>query len=365
MKGESRRFHNLVVPLIASSVQPDSETRVYLLEDALELWKSTLAQSVEPSSDLLNLSDYLFPVFETTSESLKKALGLTEQYILLAPQAMLQASTRFATVFATLLNDNLKREVNGIITHIVEVLIQVAHNVGAADAVRQVAEILVTTKFLPALFDGLNSAYDAHQTTGPNRKYTEIDGIVETDYFTVLARILISNPQAFVSAIAASSESSSATIKWLLTEWFSHFESIGNPNNKKLMCLALTSLLELEPQEIVFGRLQELMSVWTDVVTECMEYVEEGEEGRDTLVYLDSDRLKPIDGPESPEDGRRRDVSAQSGLIHIDCLLTCDSSFSRIQSIESTSRNSSGIISVTPSMSVEDKRRSSATGWPM
>ena len=308
MKDESRRFHNLVIPLIASSIQPDSETRAYLLEDALELWAAIIAQNAQPSSGLLDLAEYLFQMFDTASESLKKALEITEQYILFAPQAMLQASSRFVAVFAALLNSNLKREANGIITHLVEVLIQVAHNVGGATAVQQLTEILVASQFLPNLLVGLKSAYEAHQTTAPNRKFTEIDGVIESDYFAVIARILISNPQTFVPALATSAAvSSDVTVKWLLTEWFSHFENIGNPDKKKLMCLSLTSLLDLET--LGLERLQELMGVWTDVVTECMEYPEDGGEGRDCLVYSDPDRLKPLDGPEAPEDARRREVS--------------------------------------------------------
>ena len=309
MKGESRRFHNLVIPLIASSVQPESESRAYLLEEALDLWGAIVAQSTEPSNDLLNLTDYLFPMFETASESLKKGLEITEQYIVLSPEAMLQASNRFVTVFTTLLNANLKREANGIITHLVDVLLQVAHNIGAATAVQQATEILITTKFVPHLLAGLKSAYDAHQTTGPNQKYADIEEIIETDYFAVLARILVSSPPTFVSAIGTSGDSSEVTIKWLLTEWFSHMEDVGNLEKRKLFCLALTSLLELGPQEVVLGRLQELMSMWTEVVNDNVEYLEEGSEGRDCLVWSDPDRLKPRNGPEAPEDARRREVS--------------------------------------------------------
>ncbi|KAJ9636350.1 hypothetical protein H2199_008025 [Coniosporium tulheliwenetii] len=59
-------------------------------------------------------------------------------------------------------------------------------------------------------------------------------------------------------------------MKWLLEEWFSHLENIGDPGRRKLMSLALTKLLDTNAPWIL-GRLQELMSLWTDVVTELME----------------------------------------------------------------------------------------------
>ena len=309
MKDESRRFHSLILPLIESSVRPESETRIYLLEDAMELWSTIIAQTPEPSADILNLLPNVFPMFDTGSDSLRKALEITEQYILLAPQAMLEASSQLCDVFSSLLAGNLRREANGIITHLVELLIQMADQMGGAAAVQRVAEILVETKFLQQVLSGLKSAYESHQTTGPNRIHAEVDGIVETDYFAVLARILVSSPGTFVDALAAATGSFDASVDWLLTEWFSHHENVGSPDQKKLMCLALTKLLELGAQARILLRLQEFMTVWTDVTAECIEYLEEGGEGKDSLVYNDPESLRPVGVPEAPEDVRRRNVS--------------------------------------------------------
>ena len=96
MKANSLPYHELVIPTIEQAVRSDSESQVYLLEDAMELWANILEQtpSGQASHDLLQLSMHLFPIFELGSETLRKALEITESYTLLAPQVMLSQSMR-------------------------------------------------------------------------------------------------------------------------------------------------------------------------------------------------------------------------------------------------------------------------------
>ena len=310
MKDESRRYHPLILPLIQSSIEPGSETQVYLLEDALDLWSAILIQTPAPASpSLLSLSQYLFPIFDLATENLRKALEITESYLLLAPSEILadETRTRFLTAFTSLLG-TLKREANGVITHLVEILVRAAESIGGSEAVALLTTSLVSTGFWAKLLTGLRSSFDAHQTTGPNRKHTTIDGVVETDYLSVLARIAFASPDVFVQAIVAQGADLPSTMDWLLAEWFGHFENIGDPKRKKLMCLALTNFLSLPSTQRswMLGRLQLLMTVWTDVITELMEGME-GRDGADCLVYWDAEGLKG-EGPEAPEEERRRDL---------------------------------------------------------
>lgn len=321
MFNESQRFHSLILPLIRSSIDPTSESCPYLLEDGLDLWSAILEQTPSSSSEMLALTDYLFPMFDTAADTLRKALEITESYILLSPEAMLESSPRFFSSFAALLATKPKCEASGLITRLVELLIQAAERLGGQNVINQLTAVFLDTQLLNQLLSNLRTAYEAHQATGPNRRQPSIDGIVETDHFSVFARLALASPSAFTQALATASPSFDETITWLLTEWFSHFESIGNPERKKLSCLALTALLDLAPQKWIMGRLQELMGVWTDVVTECMEYPEEDPDeqdnsarrnrgpGRDVTVFSDPDGLKPTDRPEAEEDGRRRNVA--------------------------------------------------------
>ena len=311
MESESIRYHTAILPLIQSSIEPELEspTRPYLLEDALELWAAILIQAPEASAELINLIHYLFPIFDT-ADTLRKGLSITESYILLAPQAMLEISDQFLASFASLLGSNLRREATGTINHLAQRLIQAAESLGGPPAVENITNVLCNTGYLEKLMDGLRNAYNAHQTTGPNRVHSGIDGIVETDYFSVLARIaLAGGSQVFISAMTniahTRKEQFEDTMHWLLPEWFSHLENIGDPSSKKLMCLALTVLLST-PMKWILSHLQDLMTLWTDTIAELVVSKEDGGDGKDSMVYWNPESLKR-EG-EALEDERRRNV---------------------------------------------------------
>ena len=192
---------------------------------------------------------------------------------------MLQDPIRnqFLSAFTSLLG-NLKRDSNGVVTHLVEVLVRVAESAGGDSAVEILASGLLHTGFMHRLLEGLRESWEAHQSTDPNRSHTSVEGVVETDYLSVLARLSLASPSVFVAtmrAAAASRGEDSGTLpQWILTEWFSHFGNIGDLPKKKLMCLALTKLLTTG-QLWILEKLQDLITVWTDVITELQEGAED------------------------------------------------------------------------------------------
>ena len=328
MKAECSRFQALIVPLIESSVRPDSTTREYLLEDALELWSSLITQTKEPTpSQITDLLPHLLPIYEIGSEVLVKGLEITEQYILLRPEAVLKAAPQIATAFTTLLSGNLRTKVMGKVVRVIEVLLQMAQELGGASGVQAVTGILIETKFLHQVLAGIKSANDAHQTTGPNRTHTDIEGITETDYLALLARILWSSPPIFAEAVVAVTGTADS-LDWILKEWWSHCQDVGNTERLKLMCLALGKLFELDDASRFFNWLQEYITSFTEVVLQCRE-LDEDDNGtaKDCLVYDDIDSLKYEGMPEAPEDERRRKVS-RDALARRRSKLTCSSSFS-------------------------------------
>ena len=292
MQADSQRYHHLIIGLIRSSIEPESDSRTYLLEDALDLWAAVLEHTPAPaSSEIKSLVQYLAPMFEAASDTLKKALEITEAYIYLMPSEILSNSFYFFTPFTAILKTH-HRESSGLVTDLIELLIRSAYMLGGVSAVQELTSSLLTSSFLSTLLDGLEDAYKAHQTAGPNKTYPLIDGIVETDYFNVLARLAITNPSILISALDATRPD--PCIDWLLTEWFAHLDNITHPVKKKLSCLALTSLLETG-QPCMLGRLQLLITMWTDVITELLEDYDDGHGGsekRDCLLYT-ADTLAP------------------------------------------------------------------------
>ncbi|MBE7181414.1 MAG: hypothetical protein INR71_09445 [Terriglobus roseus] len=156
-------------------------------------------------------------------------------------------------------------------------MVRAAEGLGGEEGVRVLVGDMMSQGFIPRLLqgEGLRGSWIAHQTTGPRALDTLVDGIVETDYLAVMSRILLASPGAFLDAVCQADATSSgwdveAEMKWLLEEWFSHFENVGDPGRRKLMCLALTRLLE-SGAPWALAKLQDLMTAWTDVVTELTE----------------------------------------------------------------------------------------------
>ncbi|SMR41431.1 unnamed protein product [Zymoseptoria tritici ST99CH_1E4] len=330
MRANSLPMHSMVFPIIEGAVQPGSESFVYLLEDALDLWGAIVVQtpvdSVSPP--LLSLVQHLFPIYEIGSECLRKTLEITESYLVLAPQYMLSEPVRSRLIVALAdLLGSLKPDANGLVCNLVEMMLRISQKTDVAstlplgdfnDASAALVVDLARTPdsagdvgFMSKLLRALRGSWQAHCTTGPLAKDAPVDGIVETDYFAIFARAILGSLDAFLYVCRESSngEDLGATMKWLLEEWFSHFENIGDPSRRKLMCMALTKLLETN-QPFILLSLQSLMSMWTDVISELRE--DAADVTGDSLVYTSNGAGEAA---ESPEDARRR-VLTEVDVVH-------------------------------------------------
>lgn len=278
MKADSRSFHVSFLPIIQSAIEPGSETQVYLLEDALDLWSSIIAQT--PSApepvppELLHLLQYLLPLFTMDNDTLRKAIEITESYLLLAPAAVLADSFRpeLLRCLSDLLG-NLKPEASGTVSHLMMCIIRSASDLGGEEATKLLVADLISTNFLAKLLEGLHGAWSHHQSHGPLRELPSraVDGVVETDYFSVLARIGLASPGVLLSALeSVAGVELEKTLAWVLEEWFAHVENVGDPPSKKLMALVLTRLLETG-EGWILGRLQEMVGMWTDVLGELLD----------------------------------------------------------------------------------------------
>lgn len=302
------------------------ETLIYLLEEALELWSSIMMQTPAPASpEILSLLPALFQIFEDATDSVPQALQIAESYILLAPQEVLSDRVRLPMLasFETLLKSTTRQRL-GTVPRLVELMIRGAEAVdnGSETTYQIIARSLVDSSFLASLLEGLHSAHEASQTTGPHRKTSQVYGVVETDYLSVLARLTLANPKIFASAVAATTGTSEEqALSWILTEWFLHYDNIGSVNQKKLHALALTQLLALngpdaQPPPYILNHLQSYLSIWTDIVTELAEGSEDDHnQVGDYLIFWNQTQPGKYDENEPPENERRRHWES-SDVIH-------------------------------------------------
>lgn len=307
---------------------------MYLLEEALELWAAILMQTPSPAPpEVLALLPSIFPILEGGTDSTALALQITESYIILAPQEVLD--DRIRTPLLAALKQPLSYTIKirtGVVPRLVEMMIRGAGMIGGNEATyNAITQSLLESSFLHAILEGLYSAYEASQTTGPNRKTTNVGGVVETDHFSVLARLALAHPTLFTSAVAAATNSSEEqALTWLLTEWFSHYENIGSVNQKKLHILTLTQLLALQgpssnpstpapPPAFILNHLQSYLTAWTDIIIELAE----GGSGEnpDYLVYWSAVSGSATANPENAEEvpspeNRRRAEWNNADIIH-------------------------------------------------
>jgi hypothetical protein len=339
MRSASLPLHSMVLPIIGGALQPNTDESIYLLEDALELLGAVLAQTPDnaASSDLLALLPRLYPIFELGTETLGKALEITESYLLLAPSFILSDDIRLPLLTAlTQLFGEVNDHAHGTVCTLIEGILRAAHKLGGEAATAQIASDLTHCNLLPKLLSGLHASWTAHCTTGPRAKIPLVDGIVETEYYSILSRLILGSPETFCRVCTTSSSSLEETTSWLLEELFSHFQSVSDPARRKLLCLGATNLLNTH-HPFILRHLQSLMTVWTDVITELREddgvpsslppppMPAAGGHIPDSLVYNSSSSSSssnnnsteenPYTPQESPEDVRRRNRT-QEDEVH-------------------------------------------------
>lgn len=307
MRAPSARYNSLILPLIARAVEDGSEMQVYLLEEALDLWSNILQQTpTSGKGDVVPLIESLFPLLGNGGDNLRMVLVLMESYCLLCPEVILSDQYRLRTLsYMTNLLGVTKRDLAGLVTSIIEIILQSAEQLGGVQGVAAVAKDLVEAGYLEKVLSGLHEAHEAHQTSGPNRKYPKLDNLVETDYFTVLARLCWGDPATFMAAVGQVVGDVSQTWQWLSTEWFHHFDCMANIERQKLSCLALTKLIELPSPmpELVVGKLQDYLAMWTATVAELCE----GQNGfEDVQVWSERQRNERSEWECSAEDERKR-----------------------------------------------------------
>ena len=274
---DSQRYQQHMIPLIAQGAQAGSDIHTSLLDECLELWNSVLVQSSPPlSADLINLLELALPLLEYSNETSIAALGIVEAYLLLAPQAPLEDRFRRPTLAALdkLLESQVREKVR-VATVCIEYIIRAAAELGSTNGVNAIMQDMLEIGMLKRILGGIHDAWEAHQTTGPNRKLSKLNTVSEGDYFAILARLALAEPNSFVMMLTSFGPID-AVWNWLAREWFSYNSDQDNIERQKLYLLALARLLELpDPmQTLVLNKLQDYFMLWNNTLTELRDGIQ-------------------------------------------------------------------------------------------
>ncbi|OLN82896.1 Importin beta-like protein [Colletotrichum chlorophyti] len=289
MGSASQKYQNLMIPLLSEAATPGSDLHTYLIDEALELWNAVLMQSNAPlSADLWNIAELSLPLLEYQTETAAQALSVVESYVLLGAQAVLEDRWRRPFLQALLsIFDSRSREQVRLGAECIENIIRIASELGGTSVVIQ---DMLETGFLKKILEALHDAWEAHQTSGPNRKVSKLSTITERDFFAILARLAVADPTLFATMLTSFGPLEQVW-GWLSTEWFAHLDGMDNLAREKLSLLALTRLLELpQPmQSLTLSKLQDYFTLWTGVVAELQDGTTDG---TDSLIWQ---QMEPSD----------------------------------------------------------------------
>ncbi|KAI1328894.1 putative importin 11 [Xylariaceae sp. FL0255] len=298
MRTESQRYHHLMAPLIAQATEPESELRLYLMDDALELWSLLLQQSqASLSSDCLNLANIALAQLGEMNEFNPSLLSIVGSYLTLAPQSLLDDPLRDPLLRSLSGSLDVKdREQIAKASEYIQLVMTLSHKYGGIQGFQLVMRNVMEIGLLRKLLEGIHDAYDARQTSGPKRRSSRLERPALNEYLSILARIALIDPATFMEMIGSVGAVESVWT-WLSDEWFYSFDTMSSPTQIKLNVLGTARLLEL-PQptaDLFLPKLQDYISTWTGVITQL--WTNEDNVGHDTLVWTEPPEQSEWDTP--------------------------------------------------------------------
>ncbi|KAI0443220.1 putative importin 11 [Xylaria telfairii] len=282
MRTDSQRYYNLVLPLITEATQEGSDTYIYLIDEALDLWLHLLQQSQPPlSPSLLSLASVAIKQLTDQNDHGYVCISIVGAYVTLAPQTLLGDDYRQPLLKALWASLEAKGhdQVN-MATKYIDVTLRLSHQLGGEQLFQLLMRDFMGMGFFKSLLEGIRNTYEAHQTSGPKKKQSRLTAFSLGSYFVILSRIAVIDPSIFVAMLETLGPIESVW-DWLSDEWFSCFDSMSEPDRLKLNLLAVTRLLKL-PQPmagLVLRKLQDYLSMWTSVICQLWDDDTPGHDG--------------------------------------------------------------------------------------
>ncbi|XP_050703049.1 importin-11-like [Eriocheir sinensis] len=292
---ESERLHDFLINIIRVSTDVGEDCHVYLLEDGLLLWLTTLENTAHPHDALLHLYDNMMPLMELSSENLRLCLQITTAYTLLCPQQFLaKYGTRLIETFRSMMAD-LKNEAIVLVLRAVEMILRVLPSEGAA--------------LIQPLLPGMVKIV-AEGDQYPN---------VMSMYLSVVARLVLYAEPIFTWIVnqAASNESTTPEdmLEHITSIWADKLALVSPEERRKLCALGLAHLCG--------SGWPPVMKVWPAAITAIVEVVYDvtmEDSDQDKLVINGGRMGSPEPYELETEHVLRRQTVAQRDPVHTTSL---------------------------------------------
>lgn len=255
-------IYPFLLPVIQMGTDTSTDAVVYLLEDTLELWLAVLENSRTMTTEYMQLFSNMPALLEYSSENLRLCLLIIQAHILLAPEETLK--TQAIPVIATC--DSLLADLRSdgilILMRIVETCIRAAPSV-AVETIKPI---------LPRIFGGIYRGDECP--------------LVTSMYLSILARVLLASFAVFNEILARLSQMLNETAQnifnKILDVWISKTSALSLPERRKLLGIALTSLLTVQSNSVLErfpGIIKNVVEILNDIT-----HTDENGTGFDSMV---------------------------------------------------------------------------------
>ncbi|XP_055641896.1 importin-11 isoform X2 [Toxorhynchites rutilus septentrionalis] len=249
-----------IYQIIKMSTNINEPSHVYLLDEGLELWLIVVQYSKAMNNDLLKLCDNLLPLIEQSSNNLRTCLAITETYSFLCPEVFLPSYGKDIIKTCHYLLSDLRAEGVIVIYRLFLTILRVARKYS----------IELLRPYLVEVF----------------RKYYEHEGFLQINqiYLQMIARVLILDQVTF-SMILTEMGIPDALEK-ILTTWLNDMPIVGRSHEKKLLALALTSLITVS-NDIIFDNFSSIMTNISETLNDITNEDEQSGAKVEFLILAD------------------------------------------------------------------------------
>lgn len=294
---ESLRPFLLAVVQLSTDVQQASY--VYLLEDGLELWLAILENSTAMTQELMQLFRNMPPLLENNIENLRTCFYIIQANILLAPEEFLKIYGEVIISTCSGMLSDIRLEGIAMIMQLVELCLRAAPSIS----------VELVKPMLPRIFE---SVYKGEENL-----------IVMSMYLSIMARLLLCSRDVFsevVAKIAQQMRDNQETIlNRLLDVWLDKMAYICQPDRRKLLGIALASLLTAQSNSVLERFCGILLNV-TEVLNDIIKTDDLGAQVDSLLLgdnnYLGQDDDDDVDY-ETEHDHRRNQLAAADPVYTI------------------------------------------------
>eukprot|EP00095_Tigriopus_kingsejongensis_P011540 snap_masked-scaffold33_size549341-processed-gene-2.6 protein:Tk11540 transcript:snap_masked-scaffold33_size549341-processed-gene-2.6-mRNA-1 annotation:"Importin-11" len=280
-------------PVIQLSTNLKDPCSVYLLEDGLELWLTVLHNTKQMNPPLFELAIHIPPILELGSENLRTMIYILQAYILLSPHEFImnqaqQIGDCLHEQKADLLDEGVL-----MILRLTELELKVGPSPGP---------------FRNLICSSLKSIYEG-----------EAYPMVMSLHLSIASRLLISHPTEFnqysIQVAELLQRPHQVVAGRILDVWLDKMIHVTQPDRKKLLSLALTSLITAN-SPVVLERLYGIFLNVSETLNDITRQDDATGVILDTLIKTPEDLAAEGDDLdyETEHDQRKREAAAQDPI---------------------------------------------------